>query len=794
MSDKSQQGLLNHPQYEEHPLPSGLTPSALIDHMPGLAGVLAPDGSVLHLNRELREYFGRTQEELANWDSNGIIHPDDLPHLTAAFGAAIVAGKPYDIEQRMRRFDGEYRWLSNRGLPLHDEGGRLVGWQVLLTDIHDRREAEAALADRAKNLRLIIDTIPVLVWSARPDGAAEFFNQHYLDYVGRSPADLIEWQWIDHVHPDDFEAVLATWEACRSSGRSGQIEARLMRHDGIFRWFHFQSSPLHDEQGNVVQWYGVKTDIEDRKRAEQDLALREHKLREAHDHLSQAQRLSRTGSFTTDVKADIHRWSDELYNILDHPRDEPPTFIAFRDRIHPDDLEVFNAGFARSMANNSEFDEVFRIVTPSGAIKHLHAIAHFIPDNPDSPVVVGSIQDITERKLVEEELRRSEYLLTTSERISQTGSFVWDVDADEVIFSEQMRQIYEFPSDFGLVRPDLRSYCHPDDLPMVDEKIARVFRGEGYPENEERLLMPDGRIKFLSTSYRVVTHEDGRRECYGVAQDVTRRRLAENSVESLRSELAHITRVSSLGELAASIAHEVNQPLSGIITNASACLRLLAADPPDVEGAANTANRTIRDGNRAAEVLKRLRGLFARKDFKAEPFNLNDATEEVVAICHHDLQRRRIALRINLDRSLPEVLGDRIQLQQVILNLILNAADAIDVADKLQRQIVIETVNSDRGNAQLAVRDTGCGIAAEDRSRVFASFYTTKPHGMGIGLSVSKSILERHGGKLWVDSNEGPGASFCFSVPCARPDDAPSTLVETGTDSGSEGQRPRLQG
>lgn len=771
MRDYSHRGRTSHPRSVEDPLPSGLTPSALIDHMPGLAGVLAPDGGVLHLNRELRAYFGQTQEELTDWASNGTIHSDDLPHLIQAFGAAIGAGKPYDIEQRMRRFDGEYRWMGNRGLPLHDDNGRIVGWQILLTDIHDRKEAEAALGDSAKNLRLIIDTIPVLVWSARPDGTADFFNKHYLDYVGRSREDLSDWQWIELVHPDDLPAITANWDACRTSGQSGGAEARLKRHDGIFRWFHFQTSPLHDEDGNVAQWYGVNTDIEDRKRTEQDLAARERKLQEAHDHLSQAQRLSRTGSFTTDAKADVHRWSDELYNILEQERGETPNFQAFRNSIHPDDLSAFDAGFTRSMTDSSEFDETFRIVTPKGTTKHLHAIAHFISGNPDDAVVVGSIQDITDRKLVEEDLRRSAYLLATSERISKTGSFVWDLDADEIVFSEQMRRIHELADDFDIVRHDLRSLYHPDDLPRVDEKIARVFRGEGYPENEERLLMPDGRIKHISTAYRVVSHDDGRRECFGVVQDVTRRRLAEDAVDELRSDLAHITRVSSLGELAASIAHEVNQPLSGIITNASACLRLLAADPPDIEGAAKTANRTIRDGNRAAEVVRRLRGLFSRRDFTAEPFDLNDAAQEVVAICTHDLQRRGIALRVEFDSALQRVIGDRIQLQQVILNLVLNAADAIGTAGHSPRQIFIETAGTDCGHAQLAVRDTGSGIAADDLGKIFDAFYTTKPNGMGVGLSVSKSILDRHRGRLWAATNEGTGATFSLSVPCA-PDDA----------------------
>jgi signal transduction histidine kinase len=372
-----------------------------------------------------------------------------------------------------------------------------------------------------------------------------------------------------------------------------------------------------------------------------------------------------------------------------------------------------------------------------------------------------------ERLRAEDELRRRQYLLETAERISETGSFSWDMNNNKLVWSKQMYRIHELDENLEPVYPNLLATVHPDDAQRIYEDTVRAFNGEASAEGGYRLIMPDGRIKYLRTAFQVVNHDDGRRESVGVAQDVTRRRLAEDALDKVRSELAHVTRVTSLGELAASIAHEVNQPLSGIITNASACLRMLTAGHTDLDRAIKAVERIIRDGNRASEVIKRLRNLFRRQDFSAEPFDLNEAAQEVIAICSHDLQRRRIALSVDLDPKLPSLVGDRIQLQQVILNLVLNAADAIGASDRQPRQIAIETAQSAPGIAQLTVRDTGCGIAPDDLNKIFEAFYTTKPNGMGIGLSVSKSILERHDGKLWACANEGPGSAFSFSLPCA---------------------------
>jgi signal transduction histidine kinase len=248
-------------------------------------------------------------------------------------------------------------------------------------------------------------------------------------------------------------------------------------------------------------------------------------------------------------------------------------------------------------------------------------------------------------------------------------------------------------------------------------------------------------------------------------KEIAERRLAEERLDKARLELAHVARVTSLGVLTASIAHEVNQPLSGIITNAGTCLRMLAADPPNVDGARETARRTIRDGNRASEVIARLRALYGKKDPANEPVDLNEATRAVLALSLSELQRSRVILRSELADDLPLVIGDRVQLQQVILNLIRNASDAMSAVDDRSRQLVIRTERDENDRVRLTVQDAGLGFDPQAADRLFESFYTTKDNGMGIGLSVSRSIIESHHGRLWATLNDGPGATFSFSIP-----------------------------
>jgi signal transduction histidine kinase len=366
-------------------------------------------------------------------------------------------------------------------------------------------------------------------------------------------------------------------------------------------------------------------------------------------------------------------------------------------------------------------------------------------------------------------LRRSEAFLSEAQRLSSTGSFLWHVPTDEITWSEQLYRIYELDQNVPVTRELIAGRVHPEDLASVQEMAARAHAC-GYPfENEHRLQMPDRSVKYLHMVAHAIRDQDGQLEYIGAVQDVTERRLSEETLGRVRSELARVARVTTLGALTASIAHEVNQPLSGIITNASTCLRMLAADPPNVDGARETARRTIRDGQRASDVIARLRALFSKKGTTTESVDLNEATREVIALSRSELQRSRVVLRSELADDLLPVKGDRVQLQQVILNLLRNATDAMSGIDDRPRQLVIRTERDEGAHARLSVQDAGMGFEPKDADRLFEAFYTTKSDGMGIGLSVSRSIIESHHGRLWAAPNDGPGATFSFSIPPGRP-------------------------
>jgi signal transduction histidine kinase len=370
-----------------------------------------------------------------------------------------------------------------------------------------------------------------------------------------------------------------------------------------------------------------------------------------------------------------------------------------------------------------------------------------------------------ERRRNEEALKRSEAQLARAQQLSSTGSFSWRPATDEIMWSEELYRIFELDPAVPVTLDLIRSRVHPEDDAQFREMTERAQTGSDF-ECEHRLRMSNHSVKYVRLVAHGTQDEEGQLEYNGAIQDVTPRRLSDEALGRVRAELAHVTRVSSLGALTASIAHEVNQPLSGIVTNASACLRMLAADPPDLEGARETARRTIRDGKRASDIVARLRALFRKKSTPTELVDLNEATKEMIALLSSELHKSAVILRVALAEDLPVVAGDRVQLQQVVLNLLLNASEAMRDVDDRPRRLTIRTERDAEDGVRVSVRDVGVGLP-QDSERIFQAFHTTKSGGMGIGLSVSRCIVENHRGRLWAEPNGGPGATFSFCIPRA---------------------------
>jgi PAS domain S-box-containing protein len=390
------------------------------------------------------------------------------------------------------------------------------------------------------------------------------------------------------------------------------------------------------------------------------------------------------------------------------------------------------------------------------------------------PSVQRALREAEERidlSRTEEALRRSEAYLAAAQELSHTGSFGWDVSCGKIYWSQETFRIFEYDPTTEPTSELVLQRTHPEDRALVQQVIDRVLQEGKDFDFEHRLLMPNGSVKYLRVTGRPSKGESASFEFVGAVTDITERKRSEEelrqkevSLREAQAELAHVGRVTTMGELAASIAHEVNQPLAGIVTNANAGLRWLAGELPNINEARDAIRRVIRDGNRAAEVIARMRALFEKARTTKERLDINEAIDEVVILTQSEVRRNKVALRTELAADLPPVTGDRVQLQQVIMNLILNAIEAMSTVEGRARELVIRTQRGKTDQVRVAVQDSGIGFDPQSAERMFDAFHSTKPGGLGMGLSISRSIVQSHGGRLWAVSNDGPGATFQFSL------------------------------
>jgi PAS domain S-box-containing protein len=497
-------------------------------------------------------------------------------------------------------------------------------------------EAEERIRRTEQELRLVIDTIPALVWSAQPDGSVDFVNQRLLEYTGLPLEDIKGWGWTTTWHPGDSATLMKEWRAALAAGETFKKEARLRRADGEYRWFLLRAVPLRDELGNIVKWYGTTTDIEDRKRAEEA-------LRRSEAYLAEAQRLSRTGSFGWNVSSGDLFWSEENFRIFGYDRATKPTIQLVLQRVHPDDIALVQQRIERASHDGKDWALEHRLLMPDGSVKHLHV-------------------------------------------------------------------------------------------------VARASRDESA-------------LKFI-----------------GAVRDVTAAKRAEQELHQAQANLAHVTRVTTLGELTASIAHEVNQPIAAAVTNAQAGLRWLGAHPPDLDEVRQALGLIVENGKRASDVIGRIRALIKKAPPRKDRLHINEIILEVLDLMRREVHRNRVALQTALSSDLPPISGDRVQLQQVILNLIINATEAMSEVSEGPREVLVGSGKDDTDGVLVAVRDSGPGLDTERLDHLFDAFYSTKLNGMGMGLAISRSIIEAHGGRLWATPNVPRGAVFQFSLPADRED------------------------
>jgi len=634
--------------------------------------------------------------------------------------------------------------------------------------------------------------LPQLVWGATPDGWCDYFSTQWTTYTGVEESGLLGWTWMEALHPDDREPTRQFWTESVAGRQPYDVEYRIRRRDGTYGWFKTRGTPIRDNDGRIVKWFGTCTDISDRKRAEQELRERELELRQARDlleikvmertkelrrneaYLAEAQKLSKTGSFGWNVFGGEIYWSEETFRILEYGPETRPGLQLVLQRTHPEDRVRIQRLIDRASQNANDFDIEHRLLMPDESVKHVRVVGHLLETGqPGKTELVGAITDITERKRAEVALRRSEAYLEDAQRLSHTGSWA-RVSATGAMryWSTECYSVLGFEPHGG--PPPFETFLqhvHPDDRAKVRETAENAGRAKVDYELDYRIVHPDGNIRDIHTiAHPVLTPSGDVVEFVGTVMDVTERRQAEKERERLRqvqADLAHINRATTMGELTASLAHEINQPITAAATDARTCLRWLAREQPDLGEARESAERMVNAVTRAADIISRLRQLFKKGAPQTSLVNVSEVIQEMVVLLRSEASRHSVLILTELSEDLPRVVADRVQLQQVLMNLMLNGIEAMQDT-KSGGQLTIRSLRGEGGQSLISVSDTGKGLPPDQADQIFNAFFSTKAQGTGMGLSISRSIIESHGGRLWATPNSGRGATFNFTLPSAE--------------------------
>jgi formate hydrogenlyase transcriptional activator len=544
-----------------------LNAQLLVDSIPALIHTARPDGYLDYFNKPWLEYLGVTLDKVTGWKWTAVVHPEDVEGIVAKWRACLATGEIFEYETRVRSANGEYRWMFHRKVPLRDANGNIVKWYGSSLDIEERKQAEEKLRRSERDLHSIIETIPTMVWSAAPDGSVDFFNPRWLDYTGLSPDQSWDWRWTAAIHPDDLSRLTDAWQSILVSGEPGETEARLRRFDGAYRWFLFRANALRDESEKIVKWYGTNVDIEDRKRAEEE-------LRRSEFYLAEGQRLAHMGSWAFDPDG-FYYWSPELFRMhgLDSAS-KPSSVQEYLDCVHPQDRESMADLIKRIVAEDSPFDATKRIVRPNGEVRYIRCVGVPLVDNQGLKKYVGSALDVTEHELLTQELRRREAYLAEAQRLSHTGSFGWRPDTGEIVWSDETYRIFEYDRS---VKPTIDSVVqrvHPQDRADFQKVIDGASRGATDFEHAYRLLQPDGRVKHVHAIAHVLQDASGNREFVGAVTDITERKAAEEALRSSEAYLAEAQRLSHTGSWAWS-------PDTDVRHWSEECCRVLGFDPRD---------------------------------------------------------------------------------------------------------------------------------------------------------------------------------------------------------------------
>jgi PAS domain S-box-containing protein len=691
------------------------------------------------------------------------VHPEDVALVKQTIERATQDGKNFEHEYRLLMPDGSLKHVHVVAHAQRDESGELefVGAVMDTTAVKDvekklRRSEESLLeAQKLSNTGSWRHDVV----SGEVTVSPEIYRIHDIK-PDEDPSNT-EF-FFNKFHPEDRKRVVDLFERAEREKTAFQVDYRIVLPDGNIKYLRTIGHPILNESGDLVEFVGTAMDITAATQAEKT-------LRESEAYLAEAQRLSHTGSWArVSATGEMRYWSEECYRVLGFdPRDGLPRFETFLQRVHPDDQAKIREISAAAGRAKFDYETDYGIVHPGGEIRDIHVVAHPV-FNPSGDLVeyVGTVMDVTERRRSEEKLRQSEAYLAEAQKLTHTGSWVWEVAERRALhLSEEWYRVYGFNPKEGMSAWNKRlERIHPDDCDGRQQAIDRAINEKSDYEVEYRILLPGGAVRYIrSVGHPVLNASGDLVQFVGSSTDITERKQAEEALHQAQKDVARINRITTMGELTASLAHEVKQPIAAAVTDANTCVRWLSRDDPDVEEAREAASRVVKDATRAAEIITRVRQLFKKGTPEQALIDVNEIIREMIVLLGSDATRYDVSIQTELAKDLPQVMGDRVQMQQVLMNLMTNSIDAMKDLDGT-RELIISSQAED-GQLMISVSDTGVGLPPKQADQIFDAFFTTKPQGTGMGLRISRSIVESHGGRLWAADNSPRGASFHLTLP-----------------------------
>jgi PAS domain S-box-containing protein len=722
-------------------------------------------GGPLYPVQDVSRESARLAVRILNGESPGSIQPVLLSSSTPAYDWREL--KRWNISENrlppgsVVRFKEptlweQYRWYIIAALAIIAIQAAMIG--DLLLERARRRRTAAVLRESEENLRRLVETTAAVPWQADPE-------TWMFTYVGPQAVKLLgypleQWYqkdfWVSHLHPDDKQFAINTCLISSERTEDFEFEYRMIAASGKSIWVH-DIVKCERRNGKPTQLGGFMLDISERKHAEES-------LRESEERMSLAANAAGLALWMWDVSHDEVWVTPEGRTLFGWTNSDPINFERFIHSLHPDDHEATREAVRRSLESGDDYRAEYRVALSDGMTRWFVARGRVEFDRNHKPVRMRGIAvDITERKWVEEALKQSE---------NQVRLFVEHTPASVAMFDREMRYILasrRWLKDYNLGEQSIIGRSHYEVFPEIPERWKEIHRRclAGAVETCEQDPFPrlDGTVDWVR--WEVRPWYVARGEIGGIimfTEVITDRKRTESELQLQREELAHLTRVSAMGELAASLAHELNQPLTAILSNAQAAQRFLSANVADLSEVREILTDIVQDNSRASEVIRRMRALVKKEELEFAPLDLPTLIQDIVLMVRSDAILHNTDVLFELDPGLPMVRGDKVQLQQVMLNLLLNAFDAMKDCPARERQVVVQG-ELDGGAVRVAVRDRGIGLNGDKLDKIFQSFYTTKRDGLGMGLSISRSIIEAHGGRLWAENNPDRGATFYFTLP-----------------------------